>query len=74
MIYEWIGIAGSILIIIAFLNKDERTIRILDAVGALLFVIYGGLTQTWSTMTLNAVLIVVQIVRLIRIRRERRGK
>lgn len=64
MTYELIGIAGTIFILIAFSCNSERKIRIYDAVGAALFVIYGVLTRTWSTAVLNALLIVIQIVKL----------
>lgn len=64
MTYELIGIAGTILILIAFSCNTERQIRIFDAAGAVLFVVYGILTRTWSTAVLNALLIVIQIVKL----------
>lgn len=70
MNYEWIGIFGSIMIIIAFTNKNEKMIRIMDGIGAILFIIYGYLTKTWSTMFLNAVLVFVHILRFIEIRRK----
>lgn len=66
MTYELIGIAGTILILIAFSCNSERNIRIYDAAGAALFVIYGVLTRTWSTAVLNSLLIVIQIVKLHR--------
>ena len=69
MKYEWIGIVGSIMIIIAFTNKNEKMIRILDCIGAVLFIAYGYLTKTWSTMFLNAVLVLVHILRFIDMKR-----
>ena len=65
--YEWIGVSGSILIIIAFLFKDEKKIRIADALGELLFIFYGVLIESFSTVFLNAVLIAVQAVNLRRL-------
>lgn len=70
MKYEWIGIVGSIFIIFAFMNSEEKVIRLLDAVGAGCFVAYGALTHTWSTMFLNLVLIAVHIVKFARMRRK----
>lgn len=66
MTYELIGIAGTILILIAFLCNSERNIRIYDAAGAVLFVVYGILTKTWSTALLNILLVVIQVVKLHR--------
>ena len=74
MIYEIIGIAGTVLILIAFLNNSEKKIRIFDAVGAVCFVVYGLLTRTWSTAILNTALIVIQAIKLKRLYgEERRG-
>ena len=64
MIYEIIGILGTIFILIAFSCNSERKIRIYDTAGAALFVIYGILTKTWSIAVLNALLIIIQIVKL----------
>lgn len=74
MRYEWLGIVGSILIILAFVNKDEFKIRILDCIGALLFILYGFLTKTWSTMFLNAVLVLVHLSRFSEMKRDKNGK
>lgn len=68
MSYEWVGIIGSIMIIIAFTRKNEKAIRILDGVGAVLFIIYGYLTKTWATMFLNTVLVLVHVHRFIEMR------
>lgn len=65
MQYEWIGILGSVAIIIAFLFKDTIKIRIADAIGAALFIVYGILIHSFSNVLLNAVLIAVQIWRLL---------
>lgn len=65
--YEGIGIAGSIAIIIAFLFKDEAKIRIADSIGAILFVVYGILIHSLSNVLLNSALIVVQIINLRRL-------
>jgi len=64
---EWIGILGSVMIIIAFAMKSEKWIRVLDAVGAALFILYGATIQSFSTIFLNSVLILVNLVNLRRI-------
>lgn len=68
MTCEILGIAGTILILIAFSCNTERKIRILDAAGAALFVGYGILTRTWSTAVLNAMLIIIQVIKLKKLR------
>ena len=69
---EILGIVASLFIILAFLFKDIRIIRILDTVGALLYVIYGILIGSWANIFLNTVLILIQIYRLIELKRNRR--
>ena len=68
---EILGIVASLFIILAFLFKDVRIIRILDTVGALLYVIYGILINSWSNIFLNTVLILIQIYRLIELKRNK---
>lgn len=62
--YEILGIIGMILILIGFMSKKERTIRLFDMAGAVFFVLYGALTNTYSTLALNAILILVNYIRL----------
>lgn len=69
MKYEWVGIIGSIMIIIAFTHKEEKKIRIFDAVGSVLFVVYGLLVHAWSTAFLNGVLLLVHLRRFVQMKR-----
>lgn len=67
---EWIGIAGTLFIILAFTMNGERKIRVFDLIGALLFIIYGVTIHSFSTVLLNVVLVVVQAYKLLRRRSE----
>jgi len=64
MLVEILGIVASLFVISAFLFKNVKIIRLLDAVGALLYVIYGILIHSYANILLNTVLIVVQIYHL----------
>lgn len=68
MNYEIIGVSGTLMILAAFLCNTERMIRILDACGAVLFVIYGFFIKSPSTVILNTVLIIIQCVKLIKMK------
>lgn len=61
---EIIGIIGTLFIVFAFAQTGERKIRILDGIGALLFIVYGIQTHTFSTVLLNFILICVHIYKL----------
>lgn len=67
MLVEFLGIAASLMIICAFLFKDIRVIRILDGVGAALYVLYGFLIHSFSNILLNTFLVIIQVVQLVRL-------
>lgn len=64
---ELIGITASVTILICFLMNDEKHIRIIDSIGALLFVIYGILINSFSVTFLNGILIIIQIYKLYKL-------
>lgn len=66
MWYELIGIAGTLFVLLSFLMKDLVRVRIINIVGAILFVVYGLLIGALSTWLLNGVLVVIHIVYLIK--------
>ena len=66
MNYEILGTAASVLVLISFLMKGEKKIRIINIVGALLFVIYGVLIKAFSVWLLNGILILIHIYKLIK--------
>ena len=61
---EVLGIVASLFIICAFLFKDVKIIRILDTIGAILYVVYGVLIHSYANILLNTVLIIIQLYRL----------
>lgn len=67
MLVEILGIVASLFVISAFLFKNVKVIRLLDAVGALLYVIYGILIHSYANVLLNTVLIAVQIYHLYKL-------
>lgn len=71
MVVEVLGIVASLFIIAAFSCKNVALIRVLDGVGAVLYIVYGALIGSISVMFLNAVLVAVQLFRLWQLRRER---
>lgn len=70
MLVEILGIVASLFVISAFLFKNVKVIRLLDAVGALLYVIYGILIHSYANILLNTVLIAVQIYHLYKLNKK----
>lgn len=61
---EWLGLLGTLMILIGFCSNSEKIIRIFDAIGSALFVIYGVAIGSISTIVLNSCLIMVHCYKL----------
>ena len=63
---EVLGIIASVLVLISFLCKGERKIRIVNILGAITFVVYGMLIDAFSVWFLNGILILIHAYYLLR--------
>lgn len=61
IVIELLGILASLIVLASFLSKNEQTIRKINLVGAVFFVVYGLLSNAISVWFLNGVLVFVQI-------------
>ncbi|PKM70118.1 MAG: hypothetical protein CVU94_00690 [Firmicutes bacterium HGW-Firmicutes-19] len=68
---EYIGLAGTVTVLIAFTRKGELQIRLVSLIGAILFLIYGILLSATSVILLNWILIGVHVQRIIKLRKEK---
>lgn len=66
--YEPIGVLASVIVLLSFVMNGESRIRIINIVGALLFVIYGVLINAFSVWFLNGTLLLVHIQKLIKLK------
>ena len=64
MSYEAIGTLASVLVLMSFLFTGEKKIRVVNILGAALFVIYGALIGAFSVWFLNGTLLIVHAVKL----------
>ena len=58
---EYLGIAGTIFVLISFLMKDYRKTRFFNLIGAALFILYGISINSLSTWILNSFLVVIHL-------------
>ncbi|UMB53965.1 uroporphyrinogen decarboxylase [Lutibacter sp. A64] len=59
---EWIGYLASVALIISFLMKNLSTLRIINSIGAILFVIYGFmLAISWPIIITNTFILMANI-------------
>ena len=61
---EIIGIVATLFILVAFSLNDKKLIRLVDSIGALLFVIYGILINSLSVWLLNICLIIINLYKI----------
>lgn len=66
MNFEIIGTIASIIVLISFICKSERKIRIINIIGALLFVVYGALNGSFAVWFLNGALILIHLYNLLK--------
>ncbi len=66
---EWLGLLAAALVLVSFLMKDERTIRLVNIIGATVFVVYGLLIHSGSVWLMNGALVVVHVIKLTKIKR-----
>ena len=67
---EIIGLAASCFILLSFLLKGEKKIRLVNSIGCIAFIIYGILIDALSVWLLNAVTLIVQIVKVIQLSKQ----
>jgi len=59
---EWVGYLASLVLMISFLMKNISTLRIINSIGAILFVVYGiMLAISWPIIISNAFILGVNI-------------
>ncbi|MCY0969055.1 uroporphyrinogen decarboxylase [Chryseobacterium wangxinyae] len=65
-IASYIGYAASLFIVLSFVLKDLRKIRIVNMVGCICFVVYGFFSgMLWPVIIPNAIICFVQIYHLL---------
>ena len=64
---EALGTIASILVLVSFMMKDEKTIRSVNIIGAIIFVVYGICINAFSVWFLNGALCLVHTYRLLKL-------
>ena len=64
---EWIGYLASLVLMISFLMKNINTLRIINSIGAVLFIVYGFmLTTSWPIIITNTFILGVNCCFLVK--------
>jgi hypothetical protein len=67
--FEFIGYAASLLIAISLMMKSLIRLRVLNAVGAVIFVVYGLLIRAYPVALLNGLIVIIDLYYLLRMLR-----
>lgn len=65
---EYIGYAASAAVLVSFLMKDIRTLRVVNTVGCGLFIAYGLLLGSVPVIVTNVAIVGINVFYLIRAR------
>ena len=66
MNYEFIGLIASLFVLVSFIPKQVKLIRIINIVGCLFWIVYGLLTGALSVWIMNALVLIVHTVHLVK--------
>ncbi len=59
---DWVGYLASLVLMISFLMKNINTLRIINSIGAIIFVVYGiMLAISWPIVLTNTFILGVNI-------------
>lgn len=70
---EVLGLLATLLVVASFLFQSVVLIRVVNMLGAVLFVAYGLLIHSPSVAIVNMVVIVVQVLQLVKLGRKARN-
>ena len=71
---EIVGIVASLIVLASFLMKDILVIRLVNIVGVVVFIVYGILIGAFATWFVNAALMIVHIIYIIKELKEKKLK
>ena len=64
---EWVGYLASLILIISFTRKNVNHLRIINSIGAILFVVYGFmLAISWPIIITNTFILSLNMYYLTR--------
>lgn len=66
MNWEILGTIASVIVLLSFLMKGEKNIRLVNIFGALCFVVYGIMINAFSVWFLNGALCIIHLYKLLK--------
>ena len=57
---EWVGYAAMLVLLISFMMKDVKKLRVINSIGCALFVVYGLMLDiSWPIVITNSAIICI---------------
>ena len=71
-LYEWVGYLASVAVLVSFLMKKITTLRIVNTIGCLLFVLYGFVLPeiSWPIVGTNVAIVGINAYYLVKASRQ----
>lgn len=63
--FELIGYIGMAFVLVSFLMRDIKWLRIFNLIGGTICCVYGFVTNTYATAVLNLCLVIINFTALI---------
>ena len=60
-IVEWVGYVAMLTLMVSFLMKNIKKLRIINTFACLLFVVYGFMLDSWPVIISNAFISMVNL-------------
>lgn len=67
---EYVGYAASFFVLLSFIMKDMKTLRLVNIIGCSFFIAYGFLIPgiSWPIVVTNVAIVIVNVYYLIRLK------
>lgn len=71
---EIIGMMANFVLLFSYMVSGEFRIRVIGTIGNVILTVYGILIQSPTVIFLNSILVVINIYKIRKLRREKRNE
>ena len=71
---EILGYIATVIVLTSFLMKKMTNLRVLNSIGACLFIVYGLLINSGPVVLTNSLILGINLIKLVQDELERKNK
>ena len=71
---EILGYIATVIVLASFLMKKMTNLRVLNSIGACLFIVYGLLINSGPVVLTNSLILGINLIKLVQDELERKNK